>query len=228
MNEQDLRCLIDRVKRGTLSRRRFIEMMLSVGLTAPMAAQMLAWSGVAAAQTLPAYKPTKRGGGGLLRLLWWQAPTLLNPHFAVGQKDLDAASIFYEPLAAWDPDGNLVPILAAEMPSVENGGVARDGLSVDWKLKRNVSWHDGKPFTADDVVFNWEYASDPATAAISSGVYKEVKRVEKIDPLHGAGRVPRADAVLGAAIRRPPWDDWFRSIGSTPIAARNRARRRRT
>ncbi len=118
MNEQGLRYLIDRVKRGTLSRRRFVEMMLSVGLTAPMASQMLAGSGVAAAQTLPAYKPTKRGGGGSLKLLWWQAPTLLNPHFAVGQKDLDAASIFYEPLAAWDPDGNLVPILAAEIPTV--------------------------------------------------------------------------------------------------------------
>ncbi len=61
---------------------------------------MLAWSGVAMAQAVPPYKPTKRGGGGLLRLLWWQAPTLLNPHFGVGQKDLDASSIFYEPLAA--------------------------------------------------------------------------------------------------------------------------------
>ena len=116
-------------------------------------------------------------------MLWWQAPTLLNPHFAVGQKDLDAASIFYEPLAAWDPEGNLVPILAAEIPTIENGGVARDGLSVTWKLKRGVSWHDGKPFTADEVVFNWEYASDPATAAISSAVFTDVKKVEKIDPL---------------------------------------------
>ena len=95
----------------------------------------------------------------MLKLLWWQAPTLLNPHFAVGQKDQDASRIFYEPLAAWDRDGNLVPILAAEIPSLENGGVARDGRSVTWKLKRDVSWHDGKPFTADDVVFNWEYAA---------------------------------------------------------------------
>ena len=47
--------------------------------------------------------------------------------------------------------------------------VAKDGTSVTWKLKRNVQWHDGKPFTADDVVFNWEYAADPATAAVTSG-----------------------------------------------------------
>jgi peptide/nickel transport system substrate-binding protein len=59
----------------------------------------------------------------------------------------------------------LVPVLAAEIPDIENGGVAADGMSVTWKLKTGVQWHDGRPFTADDVVFNWEYASDPATAA---------------------------------------------------------------
>jgi peptide/nickel transport system substrate-binding protein len=181
MKERELRSLIDQVKRGKLSRRRFVAMMASVGLTAPLASQMLAWSGVTMAQGLPPYKPTRRGGGGLLRLLWWQAPTLLNPHFAVGQKDLDAASIFYEPLAGWGPDGNLVPILAAEIPTVQNGGVARDGLSVTWRLKRDVTWHDGKPFNADDLVFNCEYGSDPATAAVTSGIYKEVKKAEKVD-----------------------------------------------
>ncbi len=181
MKEQELRSLIDQVKRGSLPRRRFVEIMVSVGLTAPMASQILAWSGVAMAQTLPPYKPTKRGGGGLLKLLWWQAPTLLNPHFGVGQKDQDASRIFYEPLAAWDPEGNLVPILAAEIPSVQNGGVARDGLSVVWKLKRNVTWHDGRPFTADDAIFNWEFAVDPATAAVSVGIYKDVSKAEKID-----------------------------------------------
>src|SRR5690606_18857418 len=122
----------------------------------------------------------KRGGGGALKLLWWQGPTLLNPHFAVGTKDQEGSRIFYEPLAAWDPDGNLVPILAAEIPNVENGTLAKDGKSVTWKLKRNVKWHDGTPFTADDCVFNWEYARDPATASVTIGTYQNVK-VEKID-----------------------------------------------
>ena len=49
-----------------------------------------------------------------------------------------------------------------------------------WKLKRGVKWHDGKPFTADDVVFTWEYARNPETAAVSIASYKDVK-VEKID-----------------------------------------------
>ena len=51
-----------------------------------------------------------------------------------------------------------------------------------WKLKPGVKWHDGKPFTADDVVFNWEYARDPATAAVTVGVYRDIN-VEKVDDL---------------------------------------------
>jgi len=180
MNERDLRNLIEAVRRGTLSRRGFISRMIGLGLTAPLAAQMLLHSGVAMAAFDPGYKPTKRGGGGPLRVLWWQGPTLLNPHFAVGTKDQDASHIFYEPLAGWDPDGNLVPFLAAEIPTIENGSLAEDGKSVTWKLKQGVTWHDGKPFTADDCVFNWEYAADPATATYDIATYKDIK-VSKID-----------------------------------------------
>src|SRR5215208_43948 len=177
MDEKALRGLIEDVKGGTLSRRSFVQRMVALGLTAPLASQMLTWSGVpaAAASEKFVYKPTKRGGGGALKVLWWQGPTLLQPHFASGTKDQEGSRIFYEPLAVWDNDGNLGPILAAEIPTRENGGLAADGKSVTWKLKRNVTWHDGKPFTADDVVFNWQYASDPATASVTIGSYKEVK-----------------------------------------------------
>src|SRR6266436_2442836 len=182
MNERHLRSLVALVKAGKMSRRVFVRKMVELGLTAPLASQMLAYAGVAAAQSKSEYKPTRRGGGGALKLLLWQGPTLLNPHFAVGTKDQEASRIFYEPLAGWDADGNLVPMLAAEIPDIENGGLARDGMSVTWKLKKGVEWHDGRPFTAEDVVFNWEYASDPATAAVTIGSYKDVK-VEKVDPL---------------------------------------------
>jgi len=182
MDEQELRELISAVKARRVSRRAFVRKMVGLGLTVPFATQLLARAGLA--QTAPPtdYKPTKAGGGGALKLLFWQAATLLNPHFAVGAKDQEGCRIFYEPLAAWDPDGNLVPVLAAEIPDIENGGVAADGLSVTWKLKKGVQWHDGEPFTADDVVFNWEYASDPATAAVTIGTYRDAT-VEKIDPL---------------------------------------------
>ena len=138
MTEDDLRGMIEQVRRGKLSRRAFTGRMIALGLTAPLAAQMLTYSGVAKAQETFIYKPTKRGGGGALKTLWWQAPTLLNPHFAVGTKDQDSSRVFYEPLAAWGPDGDLVPLLAAEIPSLANGGVAKDGMSVTWKLKQGV------------------------------------------------------------------------------------------
>ena len=201
MDEQALRGLIADVKQGKLSRRAFINRMIAVGLTAPFAAQMLTYSGVARAQTKPDYKPTKRGGGGPLKVLWWQGATLLNPHFAVGTKDQDGSRIFYEPLASWDPEGFLFPVLAAEIPDLENGGLTKDGKSVTWKLKPGVQWHDGKPFTADGVVFNWEYAKDPATAAVTSGTYQDIK-VEKVDDLTVRVLFPKptpfwADAFVG-------------------------------
>jgi peptide/nickel transport system substrate-binding protein len=182
MPHTELKRMIDGVKDGRMDRRAFIARMIGLGLTAPMATQLLAIGGVAMAQSPSPYKPTKRGGGGALKLLWWQGPTLLNPHFATGTKDQDASRIFYEPLASWDADGNLSLVLAAEVPSIQNGGLSADARSVTWKLKPGVKWHDGHPFTADDVVFNWEYARDPATAATTIGIYRDLT-VEKVDDL---------------------------------------------
>ncbi len=203
MDERVLRGLIDQVKAGGMSRRAFVRRMAAVGLTAPMATQLLAFSGVAMAQSSPIYKPTKRGGGGLLKVLWWQGPTLLNPHFATGTKDQDGSRLFYEPLAGWDADGNLRPILAETIPGREDGTLAADGKSVTWKLKKGVTWHDGKPFTADDCVFTWEYARDPATAGLTVGSYKDVV-VEKVDQYTVVVKFPQptpfwADTFVAAA-----------------------------
>jgi peptide/nickel transport system substrate-binding protein len=201
MNERELRGLIAAVKAGRVSRRAFVHRMIGLGLTAPFATQLLAHAGLAQTPSQAEYKPTKAGGGGALKMLFWQAPTLLNPHFAVGTKDQEGSRIFYEPIAAWDPDGNLAPVLAAEIPEIENGGVAPDGMSVTWKLKKDVQWHDGRPFTADDVVFNWEYAADPATAATTIGNYQDIQ-VEKVDQLTVRVRFAKpspfwADAFVG-------------------------------
>jgi peptide/nickel transport system substrate-binding protein len=182
MTEDDLRQMIGRVKRGSLSRRGFVKRLAAFGMTAPMATQILAIAGAApaAAQNVPDYKPTRRGGGGALKILYWQASTLLNPHFAAGTTNQDGSRVFYEPLAGWAADGTLHPVLAAEIPSTENGGLSADGRSVTWKLKRGVKWHDGQDFTADDVIFNWEYARNGAVAAVTSGSYRDVNAV-KVD-----------------------------------------------
>jgi peptide/nickel transport system substrate-binding protein len=176
MDTHALRALVREVDSGRLGRRRFLAIMASLGLGAPFAAQLLA--PLRAARAQPA-SPARRGGA--LRLLYWQAPTILNPHLATGVKDFAAARLFYEPLAAFDPDGTLVPQLAAEIPTRDNGGLARDGTSVLWRLKKGVTWHDGRPVTAEDCVFTWEYAADPATAATTISNYKDLERVEKVD-----------------------------------------------
>ena len=181
MEEAELRQQIENVRSGALPRRVFVQQLARLGVSAPLASLLLAHAGVAQAQAEPVYKPTRRGGGGVLKLLFWQGPTLLNPHFGTGAKDQEGSRLFYEPLMRYDVDGSPVPVLAAEIPSRSNGGLAADGSSVVWKLKRGVLWHDGKPFTADDVVFNWRYGTDTATAAVTAGVYENVKAIEKID-----------------------------------------------
>lgn len=117
----------------------------------------------------------------LLKLLYWQAPTILNPHLSPGSKDFEGSRITYEPLASFDENAQLIPFLAAEIPSIENGGLAKDGKSVTWKLKQDVKWSDGTPFTADDVVFTYQYLSNPAVAATTTGNYEAVKSVEAVD-----------------------------------------------
>ena len=146
-----------------------------------MASQMLAYSGVAVAAEQPVYKPTKRGGGGALKVLWWQAPDAAEPAFRRRHQGLGRLRAFS--MNRW-PDGMPMAISSRcwlrKFPRSNNGGLGEDGKSVTWKLKQGVKWHDGQPFTADDCVFNWEYAKDPATAAATIGSYKDVN-VVKVD-----------------------------------------------
>ena len=116
-----------------------------------------------------------------LRLLYSRAPVTLNPHLATGYQDFEAARIVYEPLASFDRTGQLVPFLAADIPSSDNGEVAQDGTSVTWKLRQDVTWSDGEPFTADDVVFTYEFISNPEVAAATAQYYDAVKSVEALD-----------------------------------------------
>ena len=116
-----------------------------------------------------------------LKLLYWQAPTILNPHLSTGFKDAEASRITLEPLASFNNDGQLVPFLAAEIPSRANGGVAADGKSVTWKLKKNVKWSDGQPFTANDVIFTYNFVTNPQVASVSGGIYEIVSSIEAID-----------------------------------------------
>jgi len=182
MDEHAIRELIGRVQRRQISRRRFVEIMAGLGLSTPMALRLLGAADLATAQPRASeFTPSKRGGGGDLRILMWDAPTVLHPHFGRGLRDLTASRLFYEPLAAPTAAGTFAPVLASEIPSVKNGGLAKNGQWVIWHLKKDVVWHDGKPFTADDVIFNWQFAIDPANATSTRAGFEAVARVEMLD-----------------------------------------------
>jgi peptide/nickel transport system substrate-binding protein len=74
-----------------------------------------------------------------------------------------------------------VPFLAAEIPSLENGGVAADGKSVTWKLKQGIKWSDGQLFTAKNVLFTYAFITNPDVGSVSVAPYKSVAKVEAVD-----------------------------------------------
>jgi peptide/nickel transport system substrate-binding protein len=155
--------------------------------TAPAGAAATTAPAAAAAPTsAPAAKPTAaagRGAGAPLKAIMWQSPTILNPHLSQGTKDYIAARFCCEPLLTVSADGTLTPVLAAEVPSKENGGLGADGKTVTYKLKPNVKWADGQPFTSDDVVFTYQFITNKETAAVTLGTYLDLESVEAVDPL---------------------------------------------
>lgn len=129
MDDHAIRELLVEVGAGRLARRSFVQIMAGLGLVGPLATHLLATVGGAQAEGRALSTPAKRGGGGHFKALWWNAPNLLNPLLAVGLKDRNASAVFYEKLVAFNPVGDMVPVLAQEVPTVQNGGVAKDGTN---------------------------------------------------------------------------------------------------
>lgn len=141
-----------------------------------------AWALAALSLTaLSAPALAERGGDGELRVLYWQAPTVLNPYISTGAKDVDPASMVIEPLALVADDGSLIPVLAAEIPSLENGGIPQDYMSVTWKLRPGLLWSDGTPVTAGDVKFTAEYCMHPEFGCAVLSEFEGIASIEALD-----------------------------------------------
>ena len=141
---------------------------------------MLAASAAAFALTA-APAMAERGTDGDLKIIFWQAVSTMNPYLSGGTKEVYAASMVIEPLARYDETGALVPMLAAEIPTVENGGVSADLKSVTWKLKPDLKWSDGTAVTADDAIFTWKYCTAPDGGCAQGAYFEGVTNVEAID-----------------------------------------------
>ncbi|HNO32616.1 MAG TPA: peptide ABC transporter substrate-binding protein, partial [Anaerolineales bacterium] len=125
------------------------------------------------------------GGGGTVVLIIPEEPTTLNYYLAdaaIVRQVADSTSM--TGLVTIDETGNFVPVLAQELPTVENGGLSKDYLTVTWKLKEGLKWSDGEPLTSDDVRFTVEVLSNPNSGAVvgTSG-YSFVSNVETPDDL---------------------------------------------
>ena len=122
----------------------------------------------------------QRGSSGNLNILYWQAPSILNPYLSGGTKDVESASLIVEPLIRFNERGQMVPYLAEDVPTVANGGFARDFKTITYKLKRNIRWSDGTPFNAQDVLFTHEYCTTIKGCA-RSNIFAAIEKIEAPD-----------------------------------------------
>ena len=125
----------------------------------------------------------ERARDGEVKIIYWQAPSILNPYLSGGTKDIESSSLVIEPMGRYDQNGDMMPWLAAEIPTVGNGGVSKDLTSITWKLKEGLVWSDGSPVTSTDVVFTANYCMDPDGGCAQLEKFDGVVSVEAIDTL---------------------------------------------
>lgn len=125
----------------------------------------------------------ERARDGEVKIIYWQAPSILNPYLSGGTKDIESAALVIEPMGRYDQNGDMVPYLAAEIPTVGNGGVSKDLTSITWKLKEGLLWSDGSAVTSADLVFTADYCMDPEGGCAQLEKFDGVVSVEAIDTL---------------------------------------------
>jgi len=139
-------------------------------------------SAVAASALAPAAM-AERGADGHVNVIYWQAPSIMNPYLSAGTKDIEAASVVIEPLGRFDQDGNMVAFLAEEIPTVENGGVSDDLKQITWKLKEGLMWSDGTPVTSADAKFTADYCMHPEGGCAQAAKFDGIDSIETPDDL---------------------------------------------
>jgi peptide/nickel transport system substrate-binding protein len=142
---------------------------------------------IAACCVLGVLAACSKGGGtgvtpGVLRIGLPITPTQLNPLLIQNTSENFMASLLFSELVTVDPNGNEIPDLAETVPTLANGGISKDGLTLTYRLRHNVKWHDGVPFTSKDVAFSWRAVMNPNNNVVSRHGYDDVASVATPDP----------------------------------------------
>ena len=118
----------------------------------------------------------------MLRAVLFISPNTLNPIMGTSTGENMVNTLIFDPLVTVDDKGDPQPVLAAQVPTLENGGISKDGLTLTYKLRHNVKWHDGAPFTSADVKFSWQAIMNPANNVAARRGYDLVRSVDTPDP----------------------------------------------
>jgi peptide/nickel transport system substrate-binding protein len=106
----------------------------------------------------------------------------LNPLIAFGQRLIDLTQLYTQPLVGISPQNTAIPVLCTQVPSVANGGISRDGLTITYHLRRNVRFADGVPFTSRDVAFTYRAILDPRNPVTEAEPYRRITSLQTPDP----------------------------------------------
>jgi peptide/nickel transport system substrate-binding protein len=106
-------------------------------------------------------------------------PNSLMPLLALNDYEQFVNRFVFDVLVTAAPGGRgFIPRLASEVPTLANGGISKDGLTITYKLRHNVRWHDGAPFTSEDVKFSFAAMMNPANNVPDRHGYDQVRSVE--------------------------------------------------
>jgi peptide/nickel transport system substrate-binding protein len=126
-----------------------------------------------------------------LRIATSATPNTLNPFLSTTEVEAQFQALVLDPLISVDEHGRDVPILAAVVPTLENGGISRDGLTITYHLRHGVRWQDGAPFSSHDVAFSYHAIMNPATNVTTRHGYDQIARVDTPDPYTAVFRLKR-------------------------------------
>jgi peptide/nickel transport system substrate-binding protein len=215
--------MYEQLRCGKISRREFIVRAAALGVGAPLLLALVnaADEHGAAAQEPHATRPAHgtqtqvRGAGGELRVRQWYAPDNVVAHLTdFPDSTPQVSSLILEPLLSYAPDGSLLPTLVTEVPAKANGGLSDDLTGVTLNLRDDVLWSDGEPFTADDVLWTWEWINDASSGSVHQWIWSGIQAIEPMSPTQVqliyakptlAWFLPIAGAVFGGILPRHVW-----------------------